>query len=108
MNFQVFSHLGKGIIHLRTEHMSNKCTFSLAETDGEGHHLKFQVLDPPAVVFVCLVEQRRRHKRRGVHPYFKKTSWSRKWQPASVFLPGKYHGQRSLAGSVGLQRVRHN
>ena len=23
--------------------------------------------------------------------------WSRKWQPASVFLPGKSHGQRSLA-----------
>ena len=79
MNFQVFSHLGEGIIHLRTQRMSNKCTFSLAETDGEGHHLKFQVLDPPAVVFVCLVEQRRRHKRRGVHPYFKKTSWSRNW-----------------------------
>ena len=88
--------------------MSNKCTFSLAETDGEGHDLKSQVPDPPAVVFVCLVEQRRRHKRRGVHPYFRKTSWSRKWQPASVFLPGKYRGQRSLAGSVGLQRVRHN
>ena len=24
--------------------------------------------------------------------------WSRKWQPSSVFLPGKSHGQRSLAG----------
>ena len=23
---------------------------------------------------------------------------SRKWQPAPVFLPGKFHGQRSLAG----------
>ena len=23
--------------------------------------------------------------------------WSRKWQPAPVFLPGKSHGQRSLA-----------
>ena len=23
--------------------------------------------------------------------------WSRKWQPSSVFLPGKSHGQRSLA-----------
>ena len=26
------------------------------------------------------------------------TSWSRKWQPTPVFLPGKFHGQRSLAG----------
>ena len=24
--------------------------------------------------------------------------WRRKWQPTPVFLPGKYHGQRSLAG----------
>ena len=27
-----------------------------------------------------------------------KTPWSRKWQPTPVFLPGKFHGQRSLAG----------
>ena len=24
-------------------------------------------------------------------------SWSRKWQPTLVFLPGKFHGQRNLA-----------
>ena len=24
--------------------------------------------------------------------------WSRKWQPAPAFLPGKSYGQRSLAG----------
>ena len=24
--------------------------------------------------------------------------WRRKWQPEPVFLPGKSHGQRSLAG----------
>ena len=24
--------------------------------------------------------------------------WSRKWQPTLVFLPGKFHGQRSPAG----------
>ena len=24
--------------------------------------------------------------------------WSRKWQPTPVFLPGKFHGQRSLMG----------
>ena len=37
--------------------------------------------------------------------------WRRKWPPTPVFLPGEYHGQRSLAGysqSVGLQRVQHN
>ena len=24
--------------------------------------------------------------------------WRRKWQPTAVFLPGEFHGQRSLAG----------
>ena len=27
-----------------------------------------------------------------------KDPWRRKWQPTPVFLPGKSHGQRSLAG----------
>ena len=39
-----------------------------------------------------------RHKRHGFHPWVRKISWSRKWQPTPVFLPGKLHGQRSLAG----------
>ena len=25
-------------------------------------------------------------------------TWSRKWQPTPVFLPGKFHGQRRVAG----------
>ena len=31
--------------------------------------------------------------------------WSRAWQPTPVFLPGEFHGQRSLAGcsSWGLK-----
>ena len=28
----------------------------------------------------------------------RKTSWSRKWQLTPIFLPGKFHAQRSLAG----------
>ena len=28
-----------------------------------------------------------------------KIHWRRKWQPIPVFLPGKFHGQRSLAGN---------
>ena len=28
----------------------------------------------------------------------RKIAWSRKWQLTPVFLPGKFHGQRSLAG----------
>ena len=34
----------------------------------------------------------------GFDPWVRKISWNRKWQPASIFLPGKFHGQRSLAG----------
>ena len=30
-------------------------------------------------------------------PWVGKMPWSRKWQPATVFLPEKFHGQRSLA-----------
>ena len=31
-------------------------------------------------------------------PWVGKIPWRRKWQPTPVFLPGKFHGQRSLAG----------
>ena len=31
-------------------------------------------------------------------PWVRKIPWRRKWQPTPVFLPGEFHGQRSLAG----------
>jgi len=31
-------------------------------------------------------------------PWVRKISWIRKWLPTPVFLPGKSHGWRSLAG----------
>ena len=37
-------------------------------------------------------------RRHGFKPWVRKISWSRKWQLIPVFLPGKFHGQRSLAG----------
>ena len=40
----------------------------------------------------------KRCKRHGFDPCVGKISWNRKWQPTPVFLPGKSHGQRSLAG----------
>ena len=33
----------------------------------------------------------------GFDPWVRKIPWSRKWQPTSVFLPGKFHRQRSLS-----------
>ena len=47
-------------------------------------------------------------RRPGFDPRIGKISWRRKWQPTPVFLPGKSHGQRSLAGydPWGHRRVR--
>ena len=51
----------------------------------------------------------RRGKRHRFNPQVRKIPWSRKWQLTPVFLPEKFHGQRSLAGYSpwGSQRVRH-
>ena len=37
-------------------------------------------------------------RRPGFNPWVGKIPWRRKWQPTPVLLPGKSHGQRSLAG----------
>ena len=35
----------------------------------------------------------------GSDPWTRKILWNRKWQPNTpVFLPGEFHGQRSLVG----------
>ena len=40
--------------------------------------------------------QHMRRKRCEFNPQVGKSSWRRKWQPTPVFLPGEFHGQRSL------------
>ena len=42
--------------------------------------------------------QCRSHRRHGFNPWVGKIPWRRKWQLTPVFLPGKFHGQRSLVG----------
>ena len=44
------------------------------------------VKNPPAI------------RRRRFNPWVGKIPWRRRWQSTPVFLPGKSHGQRSLAG----------
>jgi len=34
----------------------------------------------------------------GFNPWVGKIPWRRAWKPTRVFIPGKIHGQRSLAG----------
>ena len=56
-------------------------------------------------VSVCL-----QYRNPGFDPWVRKIPWRRKWQPTPVFLPGKFHGWRSLVGypSMGRQRVGHD
>ena len=42
--------------------------------------------------------QCKKHKGCGFKSKVGKIPWRRAWQPTPVFLPGKSHGQRSLAG----------
>ena len=42
--------------------------------------------------------QCRRHRKHRFDPWVEEIPWRRKWQPTPVFLPGKSHRQRSLAG----------
>ena len=37
-------------------------------------------------------------ERPGFNPWAEKIPWRRVWQPTAVFLPGEFHGQRSLEG----------
>ena len=42
--------------------------------------------------------QCRRRKRFRFNSWVRKIPWRRAWQRTSVFLPGEFHGQRSLTG----------
>ena len=46
----------------------------------------------------------------GLIPESERFPWRRKWQPITVFLPGKFHGQEKPGGlqTTGSQRVRYN
>ena len=57
---------------------------------------------------ICL--QCRRCRTCRFNPWVGKIPWSRKWQSPLIFLPGKFHGQGSLAGysPQGLQRIGWN
>ena len=37
-------------------------------------------------------------RRPGFDPQVGKIPWRREWQPTPVFLPGEFHGQRTLEG----------
>ena len=49
-------------------------------------------------------------RRWAFDPWSRRIPWRRPWQPTPVFLSGKFHGPRSLAGYSpwGWKRVRHD
>ena len=40
------------------------------------------------------------------HPWVWKISWRREWLPTPVFLPGTFHGQRSLVGYIREMQIK--
>ena len=43
-------------------------------------------------------EAQKMNPEQAFNPWFKKKPWRKKWQPIPIFLPKKFHGQRSLGG----------
>ena len=64
------------------------CLYLRYKTQGSPSGLAVKNL--PAMQETC--------RRCGFTPWVRKIPWSKKWQPSPVFLPGKFHGQRSLSG----------
>ena len=73
---------------------------------GIEKEVKHKYLAAFIMVHVSLVAQMVKKKKKvclqcrrpGFNPWVGKIPWRRKWQPTPVFLSGKSHGQRSLAG----------
>ena len=49
--------------------------------------------------------QSRRYRGLWFDPWVGKIPWRRKWQCTPVFLPGRFHGQRSLEGCKKRMRI---
>ena len=63
----------------------------------------FEISLPPSFTETSLVIQTMKKlqcERPGFDPWVGKIPWRKEWQPIPVFLPGEFHGQRSLAGTV--------
>ena len=60
--------------------------------DDKGFPHGSVVKNPPAM------QKMQEHRKHRFYPWGRKIPWRRKWQSIPVFLPGKFHGQRSLAG----------
>ena len=86
--------------------------------EGEYHHPSLSVALQPQVLRETEIEtiylahlslprwlssnesacQARSHRRPGFNPWVEKIPGRKEWLPTPVFLPGEFHGQRSLMG----------
>ena len=57
-----------------------------------------EVGDLRASLVAQMVRIRLSCRRLGFDPWVQKIPWRREWQLTPVFLPGEFHGQKSLAG----------
>ena len=57
-----------------------------------------RMASPVAQQLRIFLQCRRCSRSRGFNPLVRKIPWRKKGQPTPVFLPGKSHGQRHLAG----------
>ena len=84
------------------------CRFSICKSV---YSLKY-ICDPNATLPWWLrgKESACQCRRWGLDLWVRKIPWKRKWHPTPVFLPGKSHGQWSLAGYSpwGHKRIRHD
>ena len=64
----------------------------------------------PSLLGVSLVAQTVKHlpamQEKGIQSLGQEDPWRREWLPTPVFLPGEFHEQRSLTGTV-LEKVPH-
>ena len=66
---------------------------------------RFFTTEPPGklvtryiLTLISISINRSMHTSQGFAPWVRKIPWRSKWQLTPVFLPGKFHGQRSLEG----------
>ena len=89
----------KAVVHLRACFLSWKKKSDLGESQSIFLTVSQEKLGFPGGISgkesTC---QCRRPKRLGFNSWVGKMTWSRKWQSTPGFLPGKSHGQKSLAG----------
>ena len=75
--------------------------FFTTESRGKPLSLSFSDLlpyQPGAFLVAQVVKKLPATQEMVFDPWVGKSPWRREWQPTPVFLPGEFHGQRSLVG----------